>query len=113
MNDLRKQQLKQLAIINGTLRENDTLKYFFEYNCLLAISHLLLILFSKLKVIEESKTIITNTIICSVCGGAGHISSDCKMKNIPAAEKPLTWQEREKMDTEVCFEKEIKCFFTF
>ena len=26
MNDLRKQQLKELAIINGTLRENDSLK---------------------------------------------------------------------------------------
>ena len=53
-------------------------------------------IFSKLKVIAEAQTIITNTIICSVCGGAGHIES---------AEKPLTWQEREKMDTEVSFLK--------
>ena len=60
-----------------------------------------LLFLSKLKVIEESKTIITNTIICGVCGGAGHISSDCKLKNLTSAEKPLTWQEREKMDTEV------------
>jgi splicing factor 1 len=63
---------------------------------------LFLFFLSKLKVIEESKTIITNTIICSVCGGAGHISSDCKLKYL-TAEKPLTWQEREKMDTEVTF----------
>ena len=55
-------------------------------------------IFSKLKVIAEAQTIITNTIICSVCGGAGHISSDCKMRNIESAEKPLTWQEREKKD---------------
>ena len=26
MNDLRKQQLRELALLNGTLRENDTLK---------------------------------------------------------------------------------------
>jgi hypothetical protein len=58
-----------------------------------------------LKVIEEAKTIITNTIICNVCGGAGHISSDCKLRNsaTAGAEKILTWAEREKMDTEVSF----------
>lgn len=57
--------------------------------------------FSKLKVLQQAQTIVTNTIICSVCGGAGHITSDCKLKN--SAEKPeVTWQDREKMDNEVC-----------
>lgn len=50
--------------------------------------------------LSQAQTIITNTIICSVCGGAGHISSDCKLKN--STEKPeVTWQDREKMDNEV------------
>jgi splicing factor 1 len=28
MNDLRRNQLKELALLNGTWRENDSLKYF-------------------------------------------------------------------------------------
>lgn len=79
MNDLRRQQLRELALLNGTLRENDTL--------------------NKLKVIDEAKTIITNQIICQICGGAGHISSDCKLKN-STEPRPVTWEEREKMDNE-------------
>ena len=62
MNDLRRNQLRELALINGTLRENDTL--------------------NKLKVLDQAKTIVTNTIICSLCGSAGHITSDCKMKKV-------------------------------
>lgn len=89
-NDLRKTQLRELALLNGTLRENDSL--------------------NKLKIISQANTIITNTIICGICGGAGHITSDCKLKNADTAvsadgtvtiEKPLiTWSEREKMDSE-------------
>lgn len=83
MNDLRKSQLRELALLNGTLRENDGL--------------------NKLKLIETTKTIVTNTIICSLCGGAGHITGDCKLKTNPelaGTEKPVTWAEREKMDNE-------------
>lgn len=57
-NDLRKQQLRELALLNGTLRENDGL--------------------AKLKQLQQAQTIVTNTIICSNCGGAGHLSKDCK-----------------------------------
>ena len=57
-NDLRRQQLRELALLNGTLRENDGL--------------------AKLKQLQEAQTIITNQIFCVKCGGAGHISSDCK-----------------------------------
>lgn len=56
-NDLRKSQMKELALLNGTFREVDGI--------------------SKLKAIAEAQTIVTNTIICSICGGAGHIPSDC------------------------------------
>ena len=60
-NDLRKTQLRELALLNGTLRENDSL--------------------NKLKIISQAQTIVTNTIICGICGGAGHITGDCKLKN--------------------------------
>jgi splicing factor 1 len=84
MNDLRRQQLRELALINGTLRENDSL--------------------NKLKLLQTAQTIVTNTIICGLCGSAGHITSDCKLRNSSepegAAEKQPTWAEREKMDTE-------------
>ncbi len=53
-NDLRKNQLRELALLNGTLRENDSL--------------------NKLKIISQANTIVTNTIICGICGGAGHIT---------------------------------------
>ena len=36
-----------------------------------------------MKLIEEAEKIVTNTIICLVCGGAGHISSDCKFRRNP------------------------------
>lgn len=32
----------------------------------------------KLKQIQQAQTIVTNTIVCTVCGGAGHIAQDCK-----------------------------------
>ena len=57
-NDLRRQQLRELALLNGTLRENDGL--------------------AKLRQIAEAETIITNQIFCAKCGGTGHIAMDCK-----------------------------------
>ncbi|CAH1795116.1 unnamed protein product [Owenia fusiformis] len=59
-NDLRRQQLRELALLNGTLRENDGL--------------------NKLKQLAQAQTIVTNTIICQVCGGAGHLAQDCKQR---------------------------------
>ena len=61
--------------------------------------------------IAQAQTIVTNTIICGLCGGAGHITSDCKVKKEHSAngtvtgvtdsgEKIVTWSEREKMDDE-------------
>lgn len=100
MNDLRKSQLRELALLNGTLRENDSL--------------------NKLRILAQADKIVTNTIICAICGGAGHITSDCKSakskdssvagtsssanddgsSSPAAAERPATWAEREKMDSE-------------
>ncbi|ESO11505.1 hypothetical protein HELRODRAFT_71408 [Helobdella robusta] len=61
-NDLRRQQLRELALLNGTLREGDAL--------------------SKLKQLQQAQSIVTNTILCTVCGGAGHIAPDCKQKRL-------------------------------
>ncbi|CAL1541757.1 unnamed protein product [Lymnaea stagnalis] len=82
-NDLRRQQLRELALLNGTLRENDGL--------------------AKLRQIAESQTIVTNTIICTVCGGTGHIAQDCKQKRPGDTFRMQQMQnpaERAKMDSE-------------
>lgn len=82
-NDLRRQQLRELALLNGTLRENDGL--------------------AKLRQIAESQTIITNTIVCTVCGGAGHIAQDCKQKRPGDTFRMQQMQnpaDRAKMDSE-------------
>jgi len=86
-NDLRRQQLRELALLNGTLRENDAL--------------------GKLKQIQQAQTIITNTILCTLCGGAGHIAQDCKSKKpgetLRQMQNQMTNQtpaDRAKMDSE-------------
>ncbi|XP_005102932.1 splicing factor 1 isoform X2 [Aplysia californica] len=82
-NDLRRQQLRELALLNGTLRENDGL--------------------SKLRQIAESQTIVTNTILCQICGGTGHIAQDCKQKRPGDTFRMQQMQnpaEKAKMDSE-------------
>lgn len=32
---------------------------------------------------EEAEKIVTNTIICPICGGAGHVQADCKFRRNP------------------------------
>src|SRR5690349_14565577 len=39
--------------------------------------------FSKLKLMTEAEKIVTNTIVCTICGGAGHVPSDCKFRRNP------------------------------
>ena len=48
--------------------------------CMMSLFFLCAFTFSKLKQYQEAQTIITNTILCSICGGAGHIAQDCKQK---------------------------------
>ena len=57
-NDLRKTQLMELARLNGTLREGFEPKEN-----------------SWLK--PENQT-VTNQLVCTKCGGRGHISGDCR-----------------------------------
>jgi len=35
---------------------------------------------SRLRDLREAETIVTNKILCHMCGGAGHIARDCKQK---------------------------------
>ncbi|VEL26290.1 unnamed protein product [Protopolystoma xenopodis] len=80
-NDLRKQQLRELALLNGTLREHEGLM--------------------KLRAMAEAQNIATNKIQCTICGGFGHIASDCRFDPTTQPEimnsNPL---ERAKMDSE-------------
>lgn len=77
----------------------------------------------------EAETIVTNTIVCSVCGGAGHVSSDCKFRKKPDGTyaEPNTGappmmngnrQEQQKLDCEVSllrnqiYGANIDCYFS-
>lgn len=64
-NNFRKNQLRQLAMLNGTLRENDS-----RCNNCGSSAH-------KSWACPE-KTNITNNISCTNCGGIGHLLRDCK-----------------------------------
>ncbi|CAL9694564.1 unnamed protein product [Knipowitschia caucasica] len=85
-NDLRKMQLRELARLNGTLREDDNRILRPWQNA-------------------EPRS-ITNTTLCTKCGGAGHISSDCKYSSTFAAhratggEPPQSAQDKARMDKE-------------
>ncbi|KAK9693916.1 Zinc knuckle [Popillia japonica] len=67
-NDLRRMQLRELAQLNGTLRENDGLRC---NNCG-ASDHK--------SWLCPDKPNVTNNIVCSSCGAAGHIARDCRQK---------------------------------
>lgn len=67
-NDLRRMQLRELALLNGTLRETDGMRCS---NCGSS---------EHKSWLCPDKPNVTNNIVCSACGGAGHISKDCKSK---------------------------------
>lgn len=67
-NDLRRMQLRELAQLNGTLRETDGPRCT---NCG-STDHK--------SWLCPDKPNVTNNIVCSACGGAGHIAKDCKSK---------------------------------
>ena len=58
----------------------------------------------KLKQMQQAQTIVTNTILCTICGGTGHIAQDCKQKRPGDTFRNMqnqTAADRAKMDSEV------------
>ncbi|KAK3750361.1 hypothetical protein QZH41_010286 [Actinostola sp. cb2023] len=65
-NDLKRMQLRELAALNGTLREDELLSRC--RNCG-ASNH-------RHWECPEQRN-VTNSVICSKCGSAGHLANDC------------------------------------
>ena len=76
-NELRKMQLRELALLNGTLREDGMAKCT---NCG-ATDH---------KAWQcQDKANVTNNVMCGACGGMGHTTGDCK------ARRTGDWQQQQ------------------
>lgn len=86
-NDLRRMQLRELAQLNGTLRENDGMRC---NNCG-ATDHK--------SWLCPDKPNVTNNIVCSSCGAAGHIARDCRQKR-PGMGGPPIAGDKAKIDEE-------------
>ena len=84
-NDLRRNQLRELALLNGTLRENDGPRCS---NCGSS---------SHRSWQCPDKPNVTNNVTCNNCGGVGHISRDCKERR---GSNPLTGANAQKIDEE-------------
>ncbi|KAI6210128.1 Branchpoint-bridging protein [Aphelenchoides besseyi] len=68
-NELRKLQLRELAVLNGTLRPEDIMNAVRCSNCG-SDQH-------KTWECPDAPNVTAN-IICTLCGNAGHIARDCK-----------------------------------
>ncbi|MPC13117.1 Splicing factor 1 [Portunus trituberculatus] len=84
-NDLRRMQLRELALLNGTLRENDGPRCsncgsnaHKSWQC-------------------PDKPNVTNNVVCTSCGGTGHIAKDCRQRRGPGAPTSV---DRQKIDEE-------------
>ncbi|CAG9120699.1 unnamed protein product [Plutella xylostella] len=87
-NDLRRMQLRELAQLNGTLREHEGPRCA---NCS-ASDH-------KTWLCPD-KPNVTNNIVCSSCGGAGHIARDCRAKRPGQGGPPANHANKAKIDEE-------------
>ncbi|KAI8813988.1 hypothetical protein BJ742DRAFT_672249 [Cladochytrium replicatum] len=86
-NDLKRQQLRDLAILNGTLRDDEGKMC---QNCG-AVGH------KRYECPEKAN--VTASITCRICGGAGHMARDCAQRNDPKALEEAR-QRDQKLDAE-------------
>lgn len=72
-NELKRNQLRELAALNGTLRDDE------QQTCLNcgAVGH------RRFECPERQN--ITSSLTCHICGGGGHIARDCNQRNNPEA----------------------------
>lgn len=70
-NELKRIQLRELAALNGTLRDEDAI---ICSNCGQA-GH------RRFECTERRN--LTNSLVCRICGGAGHIATDCMHRDNP------------------------------
>ncbi|KAJ3019319.1 UNVERIFIED_CONTAM: hypothetical protein HDU68_010720 [Siphonaria sp. JEL0065] len=86
-NELKRMQLRELAALNGTLRDDEAQ---ICQNCG-AAGH------RKFECPETKN--FTATLICRICGGAGHVAADCNERNNPEALKAASYRDS-KLDDE-------------
>ncbi|KAJ3088499.1 hypothetical protein HK100_008022 [Physocladia obscura] len=86
-NELKRMQLRELASLNGTLRDDEAQicqncgsTGHRKYEC------------------PETKN-FTATLVCRICGGAGHVAADCNERNNPQALQAASYREA-KIDDE-------------
>ncbi|KAJ3404448.1 hypothetical protein HDU80_002846 [Chytriomyces hyalinus] len=86
-NELKRMQLRELAALNGTLRDDEAqicqncgAAGHRKYDC------------------PEAKN-FTATLVCRICGGAGHVAADCNERNNPDALRTAA-QRDSKLDDE-------------
>ncbi|KHJ41481.1 KH domain protein [Trichuris suis] len=76
-NELRKLQLRELALLNGTLRGDELALATYKCSNCGASTH---------KSWEcPDRPNVTANIFCALCGNAGHIARDCKNPNTPGS----------------------------
>lgn len=87
-NEMKRKQLRELALLNGTLREEENLVCsncgqtgHRRYEC------------------RESRN-VTNNLLCRICGGLGHMASDCLHKDNPEMLE-MSRQRAEHIDNEL------------